>query len=935
VITSLDPDSAVAGGPAFTLTINGKNFASGAKAEWGTVGLTTKFKTTKELTATVPASLIAKKGTAAVTVTVDKVKSAGVVFTIKPPKPDLSSLTPDTTIAGGPGFTLSVKGKNFLAGAKVKWGTTALVTTFKSSTLLTAPVTGKDIATAKTVLITVSQSSGTSGSLKFVIGPAKPIIGELIPNSATAEGGAFTLTVKGYNFAAGAVVKFAGKALTTHFSDVNEVTASVPATDIATPGKAEVTVTTTKGTSAEVAFTIKPPKPTITGLNPNSASVDGSAFTLTVNGKGFIPGAVITFAGAALPTKYISSTQVSGTVPSKDLVAAKTVEVTVTTAGGTSAAFPFVIAAGKPMIGSLSPSSATAGQGAFTLTVNGSNFIKGATIYWNTTKLKTTIVTPIEVTAPVSASLIATAGTASITVQTSSGTSAPSIFNIVSRSGAACANDGSGNSKLNGVYSFHFTQVDPTKSGQPNLNVGAFTANGSGTISDGLQDSNGPYFAGAESTTFSGTYSIGEDDRGLLTVNYTGGGTANFCFALDAFSGGVAGGGHLVSDITTPQVDSGSFYEQGSTDLAVASVKGSWVLGLQGIALASSNGDEVRGAAAGYVTLDGAGNVSGGELDISQDNYSSGSLINTYSKQVKATGTYTLDATGRGTLVLNLAGGATKNYVFYVAGAQQILVLSTDTGGSGGSTVVDGRGYLRTSTTFGSGNLSGDSVFVDHALTNTNATGYTNRLVRVGMYGWTTGKYTESYDQNDAGKVALSQSSSGTTAVDADGRVTLNTSPATYAYLVSANRGFAVQGNLGVTFTYFEDQSPDNGFSDSSLNGSYSEGSLWYGFEWQRAVSGEVTSNGNGNLDGDLDFAPLATGIVDTAPRRNAAPDLRRPVAMDVGVAETYNAGTNGRVLVMNGGEPYEALYIVSADHAYAINISGDPWQPIEEFNHQ
>jgi probable HAF family extracellular repeat protein len=80
----------------------------------------------------------------------------------------------------------------------------------------------------------------------------------------------------------------------------------------------------------------------------------------------------------------------------------------------------------------LTPSSATAGAAAFTLTVTGigTNFVPGATVNWNGTALATTYVSATEVTASVPASLIAVAGTALVTVTTNEGTLAGGTFTI-------------------------------------------------------------------------------------------------------------------------------------------------------------------------------------------------------------------------------------------------------------------------------------------------------------------------------------------------------------------------------------------------------------------------------------------------------------------------------------------------------------------------
>jgi len=67
-ISSLNPTCATAGGPQFTLTVNGTNFVSGSTVRWSGTALTTTFVSATQLTATVPPALIAAAGTASITV---------------------------------------------------------------------------------------------------------------------------------------------------------------------------------------------------------------------------------------------------------------------------------------------------------------------------------------------------------------------------------------------------------------------------------------------------------------------------------------------------------------------------------------------------------------------------------------------------------------------------------------------------------------------------------------------------------------------------------------------------------------------------------------------------------------------------------------------------------------------------------------------------
>jgi hypothetical protein len=69
-----------------------------------------------------------------------------------------------------------------------------------------------------------------------------------------------------------------------------------------------------------------------------------------------------------------------------------------------------------PVINSLTPPAATAGGAGFPLTVNGSGFQSGALVYWENSPLSTTFTDAKHLIATVPANLIASPGTASVTV---------------------------------------------------------------------------------------------------------------------------------------------------------------------------------------------------------------------------------------------------------------------------------------------------------------------------------------------------------------------------------------------------------------------------------------------------------------------------------------------------------------------------------------
>ncbi len=165
------------------------------------------------------------------------------------------------------------------------------------------------------------------------------------------------------------------------------------------------------------------PTPLTSGLAPNSAQVGGPAFTLSVQGSNFAPGAVVRWDGSDRPTTFISSTELEAAISTADLASQATVAVTVfnpAPGGGlsNSQTFDIVAPAGNPVPGltSLTPDVVVVDSAGFTLTVQGANFVPGAVVRWNGADRATTYQSPTLLQAAIDASDIDTAGSASVTV---------------------------------------------------------------------------------------------------------------------------------------------------------------------------------------------------------------------------------------------------------------------------------------------------------------------------------------------------------------------------------------------------------------------------------------------------------------------------------------------------------------------------------------
>ena len=106
-ITSLSPVSAAPSGAAFTLTVNGTAFVSGATVHWNGATLSTNFVSATQLTASVPAALIASAGMATITVAnPGAVTSGGVGFPIQS-GPEATAVSPGAGNGASQTFTFT------------------------------------------------------------------------------------------------------------------------------------------------------------------------------------------------------------------------------------------------------------------------------------------------------------------------------------------------------------------------------------------------------------------------------------------------------------------------------------------------------------------------------------------------------------------------------------------------------------------------------------------------------------------------------------------------------------------------------------------------------------------------------------------------------------------------------------------------------------
>jgi hypothetical protein len=364
-ITGMSPASGpTVGGTSVTFT--GTDLQDATVVDFGSSAATITSDSATSLTAETPAG----SGTVTVTVSTPSGTSTSPVsftYVTPPPAPAISGISPTSGTAAG-GTPVTITGTNLANATAVDFGTAAGTVTADSATSITV-TTPPGLGTVNVTVTTAGGTALDSDAYTFNTPPGFPTVTSISPASGPVTGGT-TVTVTGTNFLGASAVDFGTQP--AFFSGVTAT--SLTAVAPAGTGTVGITVTAPAGTSVAVAgsdFAYTTPVPAVTALSPRSGPSSGGTL-VTVTGTGFFGATAVHFGSAAAPILGSGTTTLTVLSPP----GSATVDVTVTTPGGTSAAtsadhFAYTTLP-APTITGVTPASGPAGGGTV-VTVTGTN----------------------------------------------------------------------------------------------------------------------------------------------------------------------------------------------------------------------------------------------------------------------------------------------------------------------------------------------------------------------------------------------------------------------------------------------------------------------------------------------------------------------------------------------------------------------------------
>lgn len=232
---------------------------------------------------------------------------------------------------------------------------------------------------------------------------------------------AATLTVYGTGFQSGTTVLVDSTSVPTTYVSGTQLTVTVPSTQFSTGAIVPVTASD-HGVLAGAQGTLEVdnPRPVLSQTSPVSALAGSGTVAVTMTGSGFSSKTTAMFSGAARPTAYVSPTEISLTLSAADAATAGSYPLTVVNAapgGGSSSPSSFLITNPVPAVSSLLPLSLSVGSSGTVVTLQGSGFLAGSTVFVNGAPRTTSVASATQLSFVATTADVSVATTLQVAVQ--------------------------------------------------------------------------------------------------------------------------------------------------------------------------------------------------------------------------------------------------------------------------------------------------------------------------------------------------------------------------------------------------------------------------------------------------------------------------------------------------------------------------------------
>jgi hypothetical protein len=387
-------------------------------------------------------------------------------------------------------------------------------------------------------------------------------------------------------------------------------------------------------------------------------------------------------------------------------------------------------------------------------------------------------------------------------------------------------------SRLSGSYAYFYQGV---WNNSPGHLAGRFMADGAGGISNGVFDrtvdaSLGGNLIGYPNT---GSYLMWTPTRGQWALAFEHG---SVFWMLSLTTGGDNG---FFQPFYDPNVRGiAVLMKQNPTAFTASAVSGDYVFLWNG---SDSEGNRI--AEIGRFSADGAGLITGGELDLND-----GSEL---TEGISIDGSYTVSTNGRGTMELTMEDLGTFEFAIYVVSAETLIATSIDDPGPNIPMLI-GLAQRQSGGPFSAASLQGTHVF--------ELTGRRSSAAAVATAGLATsdgaGNLMGLFDRNDDNVVTTEESYTANYSISSDGRGTIESAelPAMVFYMARPDLVLLMEGPGGAVQTGTMESQAGVPFGAGTLVGQYAQASSPPALFPSVTVTAEVfySSSGDFSAVGDI-----------------------------------------------------------------------------------
>ena len=458
-------------------------------------------------------------------------------------------------------------------------------------------------------------------------------------------------------------------------------------------------------------------------------------------------------------------------------------------------------------------------------------------------------------------------------------------------------------SSLSGQYAFNLSGFDST--GALYVAAGSVTLDGMGNVTAGEEDLNdSSQVATFFDNTLTGTYTVGPDGRGSMTLTVTGG-TQTLSFAV------VNNNHALIEEFDASLTSAGSLDLQTTT--AASALTGGYAFYIGG----SVGG--VPYVEAGVTSADGAGNfTSTGTVD-----YDNGGTVTTGQSLTGSLAGPTIDASGRGVLTFG-----SNTFAIYVIGPEVFRIIDTDTTSftAAGSAYGQGSGAGGFSAASLTGpfvfNVKGISVAGDNeqvGLVTTDGVSGVAGVIDYNQMG-VTPPAPPAPDTITAGSYTVATNGYGSATLPVTGNANILTFGVyvTDPTLNLSDPNNTTGGTGSALFVELDPASTGHGILAPQTSTAAAAGNNSINLDGDLAVGpadavGQVVSDGSASFSGSVDANELGSGQLSGVPLTGAF------------TADATNAGRYTGTLNLNSAVVPYGFVFYQANSGLALHILEDP----------